>query len=67
MCGTAVVQVVFPVSPNSLEHLSMSSVTLSRTLLLHLHNSARVFRRGVDVNIVLDETPKEEITHCQIL
>jgi hypothetical protein len=32
-------------------------------LFMCLHNSGNIFGSGI-VNIVIDETPKEEIIHC---
>jgi len=58
-CDTADVQAIPPFPPNPLKHVPDCSVDV-------LSQFWQCLWKWWDVNIVLDETPQEDITHYQV-
>ena len=63
MCDTADVQTILPFPSNPPKHVLCDVPDCGVDALSQFW---RCFWMWWDVNIVLDETPQEEITHCQV-
>ena len=63
-CDTADVQATLPFPPNPLKHVLCEVPDCGVDALSQFW---WCLWKWWDVNIVLDETPQEEITHCQVL
>ena len=62
-CDTADVHAILPFPPNPLEHVLCDVPDCGVDALSQFR---LCLWKWWDVNIVLDETPQEEITHCQV-
>ena len=62
-CDTADVQAIPPFPPNPLKHVLCDVPDCGVDALWQFW---LCLWKWWDVNIVLDETPQEEITHCQV-
>ena len=63
-CDTADVQAILSFPPNPLKHVLCDVPDCGVDALLQFWYC---LWKWWDVNIVFDETPQEEITHCQVL